>query len=67
MKTYKELLSQLAEPHRKKALANLAPWNAEKKAVSVSDAILEAFEWKTSPEGGNYWDDVWFETLSCEK
>lgn len=58
MKTIREHLDSLPEPHRSQALVNLDrdyPAIGEKQRLTASAAILDAFPWAESPEGHYYW------------
>ena len=60
MKTIEEHLQDLQEPHRSKALKNMW-W--EDKHVQYEDpawALHQAFNWSRSPEGYEYWHEVWY-------
>jgi hypothetical protein len=59
MKTIKEWLESLPEPHRKQALANCH--KIEQRKAQYSNPILalkDAFSWTNSPQGYEYWEGV---------
>jgi hypothetical protein len=62
-KTVKEWLSELPEPYKARALANLCREGANKHAAtmlrdSMHDALVVAFMWAVSPEGSEFWTAV---------
>lgn len=64
MRTIREHLESLPEPHRSQALANLDrehPARGEKQRLTASAALWDAFPWDTTPEGAMYWHDKWTE------
>lgn len=59
-KSIKELLETLEEPYRGQALANQSvfhhnEWN--KSRQSKAEAVIIAFDWESSKEKFDYWDD----------
>lgn len=59
-KTVKQWLSELPEPYKARALANLCREGANKRAAtmmreSMYDALTIAFLWSASPEGDAFW------------
>jgi len=60
MKSIKAYISDLKGEHLELALRNYSePYARGKQVVSHEAALLQAFDWKESPEGFNYWYDVW--------
>lgn len=62
-KTVKEWLSELPEPYKARALANLCREGANKHAATmlrknIPDALSIAFMWNVSPEGHDFWKAV---------
>jgi hypothetical protein len=62
LKTIREWLGDLPEPHRAKALKNLDTipdsW-PDKYVENMELALIEAFCWECSPEGDGYWEAVY--------
>jgi hypothetical protein len=64
-KTIKEWLEDLPEPYRSEALANfddyveIYPTKLREKELSTKHAIINAFNWEGSTEGGEYWRKVY--------
>jgi hypothetical protein len=59
MKTIREWLEELPEPHRTQAINNAEKYDMIDISVdSLIDAIGQGFIWRESPEGGNYWVDL---------
>lgn len=63
-------LQQLPEPHRSMALANLQPHDWKRSELEpvtkLSWALLGAFGWDTSPQGHQYWNEV-YATVKAEE
>ena len=62
MKTIREHLENLPEPHRSQALANLQrqdPESASALYLIESEAVNMAFWWVDTPEGAEYWRDLY--------
>lgn len=68
MKTFINQLERLAEPHRSKAIANLKAHEikegflAERSAEIydyLSEILMAAFYWSHTPEGFQYWDNIY--------
>lgn len=62
-KTIEEWFNELEEPYRTQAIENARNLNIDKDrledlADSMSDAIMIAFIWCHSPEGHEYWSDL---------
>jgi hypothetical protein len=58
-KTIREWIEELNEPERSRALANLDD-NMEKELVGgLPKAIKCGFGWKNTPEGYDYWSDIY--------
>lgn len=68
MKTIREWLEELPEPYRSQALENFDNyWTKEEqddlsKRISLSFAVLSAFAWDESKQGGDYWNKL-YDTL----
>lgn len=63
-KTVKEWLSELPEPYKARALANLCRPEANKRAAemkrdSIAQALVVAFMWSVTPEGAEFWKAVY--------
>ena len=60
-KTIKEWLQTLPEPHREAAITNatldgsIGYWVTE---PTLADALAAAFVWHITPQGQDYWNDV---------
>lgn len=65
MKTIKEWLESLPEPHRTQALANASD-SLTTTTPSLTSAIAGGFAWAYSPEGYEYWDDF-FHTIDQQE
>jgi len=60
MKSIKSYISDLKGEHLELALRNYSEhYASEKEVASHEAALLRAFDWKKSPEGFDYWYDVW--------
>lgn len=62
MKTIKDWLEELPEGIKEKALLNYkaSPQNKEKEVVgSLSAAISGAFVWIDTPEGHEFWENLY--------
>jgi len=62
-KTSKQLLSELPEGYRERALLNAHvdgydPYHTGKPDRTVADALAASFVWTLSPEGHAFWDAV---------
>lgn len=58
-RTVLEFLWKLPEPQQSKAIKN-TPENIQYKDFigrTIKDALMTAFVWNDSPEGGDYWND----------
>lgn len=60
MKTIKEWLSELHEPYRSQALKNMEMYgvNGHETATTFRTALMAAFVWQDSPEGGDFWLEI---------
>lgn len=58
MKTVKQWLDTLEEPHRTKALNNTDKEALKETTNSLLSALMKAFIFHYSPEGQDYWWDV---------
>lgn len=61
LKTNIELLAELPEPFRQKALGNCTGFQASKFPIeenTVAEALLCSFVWSKTVEGYKYWEDV---------
>ena len=67
MKTIEEWLQELPVEYRDKALANLRPTNRYLRGHILSAAICEAFYWRESPEGSDFWGKVYNQILEQEQ
>ena len=64
MKTTLQHLSDLREPQATQAIANLHAGDtdgeiASTKYYTLTSSLFNAFDWGDSPQGGNYWDDIY--------
>jgi len=64
MKTTLQHLSDLHEPQATQAIANLHAGDtdgeiASTKYYTLTSSLFNAFDWGDSPQGGNYWDDIY--------
>lgn len=66
-KIIKQWLEELPEPARSKAIKNTPLVDLKKKVDCLSDAVAEAFNWHESPEGQDYWDELWLSLYNSEK
>jgi len=57
-KTIKSWLMLLEEPHQSRAINNSSPEMLDSPASGISEAIFWSFEWKNTPEGGKYWQNI---------
>jgi hypothetical protein len=73
MKTTRQHFEEnLTEEELEKALANTPNYRLEWKEVSPSDdtpssALLGAFVWSKTPEGGEYWDAIYTRLYNQQK
>lgn len=70
MKTIKEWLSELPEPHKTEAIEEaerLSPDTLNHITLSLSDTILKMFLWVDSKQGTEYWDNVYMHSISAGK
>lgn len=58
MKTIKEWLEELPEPHRSRALNNADKRDFNVEYNSMRKTILGSFVWSKSPEGLDYWREI---------
>jgi len=58
IKSVEEWLYHLPEPYRNKALRHHSFYNKLGNADSVANALVLAFKWTSSSEGGAYWREV---------
>lgn len=65
-KTIKEWLEELPEPYRTEALANLFEKNKSLVKSTLADALIAAFGWKITPQGYDYWRDIFDKLLYNE-
>lgn len=61
-KTIEQHLQELPEPARSKALDNMCWEDSRNRYEYARDALYQAFNWSKSPEGTEYWREV-FHTL----
>lgn len=60
MKKISEWLKELPSPIREKALTNFKNKKfSDIKVSELSNAIFQAFNWRSSPEKWKYWDKVY--------
>lgn len=59
LKTVRQWLEELPEPHKPKALDNLNECADFKECACIQGALMHAFIWRESPEGLDYWSDVY--------
>lgn len=57
MRTIKYWLEKLDEPYRSQALQNTSFNRLEWLASCIGNAIADAFAWRNTPEGHDYWLD----------
>lgn len=57
-RTIRQFLLKMPQPYMEQALLN-AGENSLKgfKGRTIKDALMSAFVWNDSPEGGDYWND----------
>lgn len=67
MKPIKEMLKELPEPARSRAMANCAPLMADRPIGNLPDALIVAFFWEPSPEGYAYWQGVFNDVIKYRK
>lgn len=58
-KKIKDWLKELKHPIKNKAITNLNTNIKNLEVESLSSALLIAFNWKTSVEGFDYWDEIY--------
>lgn len=62
MKTIREWLEELPEPYKTQAKQNTKKLSVFKlEEPTLSDAVMSAFRWETTPEGLNYWMNLYDE------
>lgn len=66
-KTIKDWLNTLNNPYKQKALTNLNTNMRNIRVESVSSALLIAFNWRSSLEGFDYWDELFERLENIEK
>lgn len=44
---------------REQALSNLDPKMADELTISLRMSLVCGFTWKESPQGHQYWEDIW--------
>lgn len=59
MKTIKEWFNDLPEDVREKALRNTDDLRLESTELSLKSALIGAFAWEDTPEGGDYWGKIY--------
>lgn len=69
-KTIEEWLNELEEPYRTQAIENTKRLAGTERlyepADNITDALMSAFIWETSPEGYEYWSDLFGKYLEQE-
>lgn len=58
-KTIEQWFQELPEPYRTKALENCKSPNDNEVVETLSIAIAVGFLWQDTPEGEEYWHDVY--------
>lgn len=53
--TIEDWLLDMPEPYRSKALANMMEDAADLPVESLTEALLDAFRFESTPEGSDYW------------
>lgn len=70
MKTIKEWLDQLPQPQRHEAINNVINQHGaialENKVRSLTKAIQWGFDWDRSPEGAQYWYNLYLKIVDDE-
>lgn len=62
LKTIKQWYLDLPEPVRTQALKNVEDAKRSgEPADDLPDALISGFHWYSSPEGGKYWDNIYFQ------
>lgn len=59
MKTVKEWLNDLEQPYKRQALNNLLYIKAGLRVSNICSALDFAFDWESSLEGFEYWQDLY--------
>jgi hypothetical protein len=59
MKTRLEWFDNLPQELKGKALANTKALELQSKHKSLKESLLHAFVWSYSPEGFDYWDEIY--------
>ena len=65
-KTIFNWLAELKQPYKTKAIDNTSPNNLTYERNSLHQAVLGAFEWDKSPEGDEYWRNLYNAILDEE-
>lgn len=65
MKTALEWFNELPEPYRTQAIENTKEAMIDLKDKKISGALRGAFIWELSPQGHDYWQEL-YETLLSE-
>lgn len=58
MKIVKEWFNDLEEPYKKQALENTVEKSLKIIAESMTEALSSAFYWTDSPQGHDYWSNI---------
>lgn len=58
-KPVKFWLNKMEEPERSKALNNVKEFSNQQLEKSISNALCGAFYWKETPEGEEYWFEIY--------
>jgi tryptophanase len=58
MKTILEWLQELPEPYRSEAIENVSKTKRIEKRKCLEDALLSAFPWEETKQGGEYWNNL---------
>lgn len=66
MKTVKQWLEELPEEYREKALKNAYPEMLNYQFESQEQALPNSFGWSYSPEGFDYWNNLYESLLKTK-
>lgn len=58
-KPIRKWLHELPEPIRTRALKNMRDIKKDVVLTSISDAIIGAFDWDSTKQGYDYWNDLY--------
>lgn len=59
-KTPEQWFQMLREPYRSEAIANINKhyFDYKENPNSTDDALFYSFEWRNSPQGHTYWEEI---------